>query len=308
MDNDEVGRVGGLESNDVAVRFRPEEPPSRLWAQPMAKPRPSKARDFERTGSVSVGTPTSERGHAIERDLTTGGVFDLAELWRRLGACEWQVHDTFATDARLYATVVESDVPRRRPGSDAGLAMIEQILVGQSSKALAIERRVSDSTVALTIKKRLQLMGLTCKVRGMPLILALAARSACGRVREPLFGRIAFLGGDAPHGRWVVSVAHPDFRIPKLLSTAERAVLSHALEGKTYVQIATARDTSLRTVANQLASVFRKLGVSGYGETLDLLLSRTFEPQARTTPDERLPRARLKSRSSFSLRAVHPPH
>jgi DNA-binding CsgD family transcriptional regulator len=281
MDNDELGRAGELASNDVALRFRPEEPLSRLWAAPVA---------------ASGGY----RALAIERDRSDGTAFELGELWRRLGACEWQVRETFASDARLYVTVEVSDVRRRRPASDAGLAMIEQILVGQSSKAVAIDRRVSDSTVALAIKKRLQLMGLTCKVRGIPLILAMAARAACGRLGAPLLGRIAPLGRSSSPAGWVVSVAHPDFWFPKHLSSAERAVLTHALEGKTYVQIATARATSLRTVANQLASIFRKLGVSGYAQTLDLVLARTFDAQAPTTPEGRLSHARLRGRSSSS--------
>lgn len=288
MDNDELGRVGALDSNDVARTFRPEEPLSRLWAQPAVR--------------------VDERALAIERDRSSGTDFELGELWRRLGSCEWQVRDTFATEARLYVTVMESDVRRRRPGSDAGLAMIEQILVGQSSKAVAIDRRVSDSTIALSIKKRLQLMGLSCKVRAMPLVLTMAARSACGRLRDPLFGRLAPLGGDLSAGEWVVSVAHPDFRFPKLLSAAERAVLIHALQGKTYVQIATARETSLRTVANQLASIFRKLGVSGYGQTLDLLLSRTFDRNGAAAPEARPWRSRVKPSLSSRPRALPPPH
>ena len=288
MDNDELGRVGALESHDVPPRFHPDEPLSRLWVEP---------------GTASGG----ERAYAVERDRCLGTAFELGELWRRLGACEWHVRDTFATEARLYVTVGASDAVRRRPASDAGLAMIEQILVGQSSKAVAIDRRVSDSTVALAVKKRLQLMGLTCKVRAMPLILAMAARAACGRLRAPLFGRIASLSGDSQFEEWVISVAHPDFRFPKRLSSAERAVLSHALAGKTYVQIATARETSLRTVANQLASIFRKLGVSGYGQTLDLLLSRTFDTE-EVGPEARPWSPSLKSSPSSLLRALPPPH
>lgn len=47
---------------------------------------------------------------------------------------------------------------------------------------------------------------------------------------------------------------------------AERAVLSAVLEGKTNAQIAAERRTSARTVANQVAGLFRKLGVRSRAE------------------------------------------
>lgn len=45
------------------------------------------------------------------------------------------------------------------------------------------------------------------------------------------------------------------------LTMAERAVAEHVLEGWSNARIARQRSVSVRTVANQVASVFRKLGV-----------------------------------------------
>lgn len=50
------------------------------------------------------------------------------------------------------------------------------------------------------------------------------------------------------------------------LSASERIVVGLALDGKSNVEIGKARATSARTVANQLASAFRKLGVSSRRE------------------------------------------
>jgi len=249
MENNELDRMEGF-----AV-FRAEEPPHRLWAQ------------------ASSGV----RALAVEYDRSNGEEFDLASLWRRLRSCEWRVCDTFATASRLYAIVEKLDGGYRESTRDAGMAMIEQVLLGNSSKAVAIDRQVSDSTVAWAIRKRLRLMGLTCKLRAVPLILAMAARAARAKPPGTLLGRIAQLTDEPASSSWVVSISQPDCRFPSLLSEAENSVLLHVLEGKSYVQIAAARETSMRTVANQLASVFRKLGVSGYGQTLDLLLSRAFD-------------------------------
>jgi DNA-binding NarL/FixJ family response regulator len=50
-------------------------------------------------------------------------------------------------------------------------------------------------------------------------------------------------------------------RLPPSFSHAERAIAQALLDGLSNAEIAAARRTSERTVANQIASVFRKLGV-----------------------------------------------
>lgn len=52
----------------------------------------------------------------------------------------------------------------------------------------------------------------------------------------------------------------------KKLSPAEREVAAFLLDGKSHAEIARSRDVALRTVANQVASLYRKLGVGSRGE------------------------------------------
>jgi DNA-binding CsgD family transcriptional regulator len=54
------------------------------------------------------------------------------------------------------------------------------------------------------------------------------------------------------------------------LSPAESEVAAHILKGRTNAQIAKIRSASERTVANQVANVFRKLGVSSRLELVAL--------------------------------------
>jgi DNA-binding CsgD family transcriptional regulator len=54
------------------------------------------------------------------------------------------------------------------------------------------------------------------------------------------------------------------------LSPAESEVAAHLLKGRTNAQIAKIRGASERTVANQVANVFRKLGVSSRLELVAL--------------------------------------
>ncbi|MFW6050714.1 MAG: response regulator transcription factor [Myxococcota bacterium] len=61
------------------------------------------------------------------------------------------------------------------------------------------------------------------------------------------------------------------------LTRAEQDVVAHLLEGASNAEIARRRGTSPRTVANQLACVFRKLGVSSRQEVALVALG-TGEP------------------------------
>lgn len=62
------------------------------------------------------------------------------------------------------------------------------------------------------------------------------------------------------------------------LTAAERDVARHVLAGLSNAAIATRRGTSARTVANQLASIYRKLDVCSRAE-LAVVMLRSEEEQ-----------------------------
>ncbi len=64
----------------------------------------------------------------------------------------------------------------------------------------------------------------------------------------------------------VVSIPLAEVMVPECLSAAEREVARLVLEGRSSREIAKVRGTSARTIANQLAAIFRKLGVSSRAE------------------------------------------
>lgn len=64
----------------------------------------------------------------------------------------------------------------------------------------------------------------------------------------------------------VLSYPRSDLAAPAVLTSTERVVFSALLAGQSNQQIATSRDRSLRTVANQVAAVFAKLGVGSRAE------------------------------------------
>jgi DNA-binding CsgD family transcriptional regulator len=59
--------------------------------------------------------------------------------------------------------------------------------------------------------------------------------------------------------------------LPPSLSVAEQEIALGMLEGLSNSEIAMARRTSPRTVANQVASLFRKLGVRSRSEAVTVL-------------------------------------
>jgi DNA-binding CsgD family transcriptional regulator len=63
-----------------------------------------------------------------------------------------------------------------------------------------------------------------------------------------------------------------------VLTDAERAIAAAIREGQSNAAIARARGTSVRTVANQVAMLFRKLGVSSRVE----LIAALYRPTGRS--------------------------
>jgi DNA-binding CsgD family transcriptional regulator len=76
-----------------------------------------------------------------------------------------------------------------------------------------------------------------------------------------------------------VSVLRPDLSFPVPLSRAEAAVVRELVAGRSHAQISDSRATSPRTVANQLATVFKKFGVSGRGAIVHQLIQHSLERQ-----------------------------
>jgi DNA-binding CsgD family transcriptional regulator len=79
------------------------------------------------------------------------------------------------------------------------------------------------------------------------------------------------IGGEQ---RAVLTFSLGEPALPVLLSAAEREVALALLAGRSNAQIASARKTSVRTVANQVMSTYRKLGVRSRKELIVALSSR----------------------------------
>ena len=183
----------------------------------------------------------------------------LALLWQRLLDGRLFVSDSRCEAGRCFA-VLEHGSGLRRPCA-GGVRILERIFQGESQKALAGELGLATATVACHSMRALKVLTRQHRVSRAPIVLIMAALAARGLPLGP--ARFEELRRDA---RWVISVEVPGRSFRARLSRSEWEVARLAIEGQPHAEIARARGTSVRTIANQLASVFGKLGTFGRAE------------------------------------------
>ncbi len=184
--------------------------------------------------------------------------FTLARLWRDLMEGRWRVRRTWCCPVRCHAELVPSP-DRSRPILERERKFIERALVGDFEKCIALDAGVSISTVAGQIARVMQGWGLPGGVSYFPPLLTIAAHAHLGRTRNLLGLAFAADAGSS----LLVSAGRPDNILPTSLSASERSIVNRLVEGCTRDQIARERGRSSRTVANQMAAIFAKLGTPG---------------------------------------------
>jgi DNA-binding CsgD family transcriptional regulator len=150
------------------------------------------------------------------------------------------------------------------------------VLQGQSQKSVAADYRCAQSTLAGALNHTAGELGAPGQFRRLPLALALLAHAAAA----PGLLSLRYAWGGHAVSRWSVRAEIPEGAL-RGLSYAERAVMRPYLAGGTHAQIASARNTSPRTIANQLSSAFAKLGSSGRFELLCCLVQRGAHADSR---------------------------
>lgn len=235
--------------------------------------------DYHLNGRSGAAHPdrdssTALRLLAAERDAALSQIFDLSRLWLELCRGTWRFRDTFPTENRYIALIEEPSVRFPQPLKACKLGVLKRVLLGEAPKAVAIELRMGLSSVAAAIQDCLLGMGIPGRLSQASVLLTMAACAAHRPESSPTHGRLSRveIGGQA---YWVVSVVRPDLDFPVPLSHAEAAVARELVAGRSHAEISCLRATSRRTVANQLAMVFRKLGVSGRGAVVHRLIQHS---------------------------------
>jgi DNA-binding NarL/FixJ family response regulator len=211
---------------------------------------------LDRAASCPAAREALRRG-VLARERARSGRQPPGELWPALIAGRWSLLDAFTAAGTRYVVAYEN------PAENTGLralrprerAVLEHTLAGRSGKWIALELALSESAIARTLRTALRKIGV-------------ADTTALAGVRTAVFE--PFECGGATSRLAIAELTAAVDSLPRL-SDAERAIVTGILGGKRIAAIALDRQTSPRTVAHQLASVYKKLGVSSYRELIALL-------------------------------------
>lgn len=245
---------------------------------------PQSERRPTRAGAASqcLGDPAKTlRERAIAADAGATTEIHLALLWRELSRGVSTIVETFFTEERCGLVLARSELP---VAIDAPrLSILESVLGGSRQKNIAIDSKLAPSTVALNSRLAMESLGLSSKPsRAHPLLMLAASAS---RQQPTIAAKCSVLRTDDGSERRVVGLPRPDVGLAKRLPSAELAVIRSLVEGQSYREIAAARGTSTRTIANQISAVFRRLRVSGRNElVLRLFSEEALGPTTRPTP------------------------
>lgn len=169
---------------------------------------------------------------------------------------------------------------RGRGDSPYALAAREQqvlhrTLLGRAQKQIAAECKITTSTVSFSLRSAMMKLGFRSRLELVP-FAALAASRRGG----PGFSIFSAHGGElvfatAGGVNWQ--------RFPDLTET-EREISDAIIAGKTNHEVALARATTVRTVHNQVAMLFRKLGARDRFDLVRLLFETDCPETERATP------------------------
>ena len=149
---------------------------------------------------------------------------------------------------------------------------------GELQKAVAIDLGLAPSSVATMLRQVTRGMGLSCKFSRLPLAIPLLRHM----ISRPELVSVQLEPSPLDRAKpvLVIEMRRCDGVIAAKLSKSEYEVARLLLEGCTYRQMANRRATSMRTIANQVSSVFKKLGVSGRFEVLRSALESDDAPRS----------------------------
>jgi DNA-binding CsgD family transcriptional regulator len=140
------------------------------------------------------------------------------------------------------------------------LETLQRLLGGETQKVLGIDNHCAPSTVAARAKETLRQIGLEGTPRLLPTGL-LAIFHACWGMLPVAASDIVSTPG--PSCGRSISIRRPDPRRCGIFSDSEAHIAEMLVEGVSRSEMCRQRQTRPRTIANQMANLYRKMGVSG---------------------------------------------
>lgn len=184
----------------------------------------------------------------------------LGEVWPLLASGHGRITSSSWKGNRCSVEIEETVPPARWVELEEGIAIVERILLGESQKSIAIGLRCAASKVTFRASAALHGIGVRCTARSVPTALVMLARVHHGQAT----GLDGDLRRESRGGRSFLSVRMmlPSNWLADGITPAERAVVEGIIEGWSHREIALRRGTSVRTIANQVAALYKKLRVT----------------------------------------------
>jgi DNA-binding CsgD family transcriptional regulator len=242
---------------------------------PTTSSQPASLRGLHQHGAPQGYVATlGQHAATIQLDACAREHTGMNVIWERLTAGSWRVVDHFTTEARLYLVVREQQRPVSPPEAD----LLLRTLLGERQKTVAIDLDLSPSTLTTRLGSSLIKMGFLPKPARVPILLVATAAAAHGYAKlcDARLTRLPAASGEVV----VLSTARFDTHLRLFLSPTEWLVSSLVVDGLSHREIAEKRGCAVRTVANQVSSIFRKLGISGRPELLLHAVTRHGDEQA----------------------------
>jgi DNA-binding NarL/FixJ family response regulator len=174
--------------------------------------------------------------------------------WNELAQGRYVLLDHVDTDQRRYVVCFRVDVQQTSPFalSPVEQRVLEHILLGARNKTIASELGVSSPHVSGIAQRALRKLG----------------AASLGDLTRVLHASKLVVAELAVGAEALVALGYEEATAELLqkLTAAERGVARALMEGHSHREIALERGVSARTVASQVASIYRKLAVSGRRE------------------------------------------
>jgi DNA-binding NarL/FixJ family response regulator len=218
------------------------------------------------------------QGIMMESDWSNSGLepttnSELAEAWDDLVSGRARIVAAYATRSRHFLELVDSGSDRTCCALDSrSIAVLDLILSGTQQKVIAAETKRSASTVSGTAQRAMRALGLESHVSRFPMLLKVMYRA--WQIPRPTRARVQGPNVGMPR---IVNIFRPDACLQQRLSPSEYEVARDLVDGLRQEQIARRRCTAKRTIANQVASVYQKLGVSGRSELMAWLAEQGYD-------------------------------
>jgi DNA-binding NarL/FixJ family response regulator len=231
------------------------------------------------------------------RERTTEGdarTPEAATVWDELVTGHWSLVDRFDRDGSRHLLL-----RRNRPAERASVTLtvreasvIGYAVLGHSNKRMAYELGISQSAVSECLRRAFAKLGVGMRAGLMELVAT----------------EVAVYAGTESQVMLSFPLPRPESATPAVLTASEQYVFRALLAGQSNAEIAASRGRSPRTIANQVAAVFRKLAVGSRSELLTMHAVRasvhsfSVSPVSATTSPSSFPCTRRAITSSRGQR------